>query len=64
MLAHDEHPHDVPERYVTSAWPRWVASAERPAICRSPVGAGRRERPLRLLVTLLAGRTLWELGYR
>lgn len=58
VLAHDEHPHDVPERYVTSAWSRWVASAERPAICCSRVGAGRRERLLRLLVTLLAGRTL------
>jgi hypothetical protein len=43
-----------------------MASTERPTIYRSRVGAGRRELDplLRLLVTLLAGRTLHELGYR
>jgi hypothetical protein len=66
VLEHDQRPHDVPERYLSFAASRRVATTERPSIYRSRVGSGRRELDpvLRLVVRLLAGRTLQELGYR
>jgi hypothetical protein len=65
VLEHDKRPHDVPERYLTFASSR-RAAAERPPIDRSRVGSGHRELDplLKLLVTLFAGRTLKEVGYR
>jgi hypothetical protein len=66
VLEHDKRPHDVPERYLAFASSRRVASAERPPIYRSRVGSGHKELDplLKLLVKMVAGRTLNELGYR
>jgi hypothetical protein len=66
VLEHDKRPHDVPERYLAFASSRRVASAERPPIYRSRVGSGHKELDplLKLLVRVVAGPTLNELGYR
>jgi hypothetical protein len=66
VLEHDRWPHDVQPRYLDFTSSRRITNAQQPTIYRSRVGAGRRELDplLRLLVTLLAGRTLRELGYR
>jgi len=66
VLEHDKRPHDVPERYLAFASSRRVASAERPPIYRSRVGSGHKELDplLKLLVKVVAGRTLNELDYR
>src|SRR6266508_1904763 len=65
VLAHDRAPHDVPERYRDLASSRRRSAGEGGAIYRSRVGAHRRELDplLRLLLRVVDGRTLRELGY-
>src|SRR6266508_118853 len=65
VLAHDRAPHDVPERYRDLASSRRRSAGEGGAIYRSRVGAHRRELDplLRLLLRVVNGRTLRELGY-
>jgi len=56
----------VQPRYAAFSTSRRAAAGERSAIYRSRVGAGHRELDplLRLLVRLVDGPTLRELGYR
>jgi hypothetical protein len=65
VLEHDRWPHDVQPRYLAFASSRRAASGEQGAIYRSRVGSGRRELDplLYLLVRLVDGATLRELGY-
>jgi hypothetical protein len=65
VLEHDRWPHDVQPRYLAFASSRRAASGEQGAIYRSRVGSGRRELGplLYLLVRLVDGATLRELGY-
>jgi sulfotransferase family protein len=65
VLEYDRQPHDVQPRYAAFSSSRRTAAGERSAIYRSRVGAGRRELDplLRLLVRLVDGATLRELGY-
>lgn len=65
VLSHDRQPHDVPERYRRLASSRRRTAGEARAIYRSRVGAHRRELDplLRLLLRVVSGPTLRELGY-
>ena len=66
MLRIDDHQHDVPDRYHEQARRRRQALGTSGSVYSGRAGAHRRELdPLtRLLVRVLAGRTLRELGYR
>ncbi len=65
VLEHDRRPHDVPEHYRRLASSRRRTAGEAGPIYRSRVGAHRRELDplLRLLVRVVAGPALRELGY-
>lgn len=65
VLSHDRATHDVPERYRRLASSRRRTAGEQGPIYRSRVGAHRRELDplLRLLLRVVSGPTLRELGY-
>lgn len=65
VLSHDRAQHDVPERYRRFASSRRRTAAGQGPIYRSRVGAHRRELDplLRLLLRVVSGPTLRELGY-
>jgi hypothetical protein len=66
VLEYDRLPHNVQARYAAFSTSRRAAAGEQAAIYRCRVGAGRQELEalLRLLVRLVDGPTLRELGYR
>jgi hypothetical protein len=65
VLHHEEHPHDVADKYAGFAGSRRKQGGEKGDVYRSRVGAHRRELGplLRLAVRWRAGSTLRELGY-
>jgi Sulfotransferase family len=66
VLHHEDHPHDVADKYAGFAGSRRQQGKDGGAVYRSRVGAHRRELGvvLRLLVRVRAGAQLRELGYR
>ena len=66
VLEHDRKPHDVQPRYAKLTSSRRSAAGEKTAVYRSSVGSHRRRLDplMRLLLHVLCGRTLRELGYQ
>lgn len=65
VLHHEDHLHDVADKYAAFARGRRREGNDSSVVYRSRVGAGREELdlPLRVLLRLRAGRELRQLGY-